>query len=185
MGVFISWHQIKVAAGAKYWQEWWEVRTSDIENELKEKMQELTGRADNFISLFDFEDKAQKEKYERKVLDRTYKTGKKNKAPEIFENISKVLISGRYSVSRVPIASGIVLLITWTALFLGTIGIADSIMVTSSKYELCYKKDDKCVVDNKSMFKDLWGDFKLINGHYFADNEEASTQVIFNQYNQK
>ena len=33
-GIFISWHQIGVAAGAKYWQEWWELKTSEIEERL-------------------------------------------------------------------------------------------------------------------------------------------------------
>lgn len=186
MGIFISWHQIKVAAGAKYWQEWWEVRTSDIELALKNKMKDLTGSDESFISLFDFNNSRSKHKIEKQVLAKTYKqTSLSGKAPELFENITKTLISGRYSVSRVPIASGIVLLVTWVALFLGTIGIADSIAVTSSNYELCYKKDDKCVVDNKSMLKDLLSDFKLINGHFFADNEDPPTQLIFNQYNQE
>ncbi|MDM1302059.1 hypothetical protein [Acinetobacter indicus] len=186
MGIFISWHQIKVAAGAKYWQEWWEVRTSDIELALKRKMKRLTGSDESFISLFDFSESKSKSQTEAKVISKTYKKPVNNlKAPELFENISKALISGRYSVSRVPISSGIVLLLTWFVLFIGTFGVVESISNTASKYELCYKPDDKCVADNISMLKDLWIDFKLINGHYFADNEEPPTQIIFNQYNQK
>lgn len=34
-GVIVSWYQIKVSAGAKYWQEHWEVVVDDIEKELE------------------------------------------------------------------------------------------------------------------------------------------------------
>ncbi|BCU64192.1 hypothetical protein F941_02205 [Acinetobacter bouvetii DSM 14964 = CIP 107468] len=185
MGVFISWHQIKVAAGAKYWQEWWEVRTSDIENKLKAKMEQLTGDSDSFISLFDFENVSERQKYEIKVKKQTYKKSQNIKEAELFDKVSKALISGRYSVSRVPIASGIILLLTWLILFVGTIGVAESVLKTTSKYEVCLF-DDICKTDNTLMLHDLWKDFKFVNGHYFADtNSEQATQIIFNQYNQK
>lgn len=188
MGIFISWHQIKVAAGAKYWQEWWEVRTSDIELALKKKMKGLTGSDESFISLFDFSETQSKFETEKKVIAKTYKKPHKtSKAPELFESISKALISGRYSVSRVPISSGIILLITWFVLFIGTfnaLDAANSIMNTSSKYELCIRECNGNS-DIPAMLKDGWNDFKLINGHYFEDNEDPPTQLIFNQYNQE
>ena len=185
MGIFISWHQIKVAAGAKYWQEWWEVRTSDIELTLKIKMEKLTGSNESFISLFDFSETKSKSDTEKKVIAKTYKKPLyTTKAPELFENISKTLISGRYSVSRVPISSGIILLITWLVLFLGTLGLTESVMNTSSKYELCIRECNS-KSDIPAMLKDGWNDFKLINGHFFTDNEDPPTQLIFNQYNQE
>ncbi|WP_213072761.1 hypothetical protein [Acinetobacter sp. ANC 5045] len=183
MGFFISWHQIKVAAGAKYWQEWWEVRTSDIEKKLKDKMVALSGKSDGFISLFDFDDTGDKSLYEQKVKNKTLKKNS-SKSPELFENISKALIGGRYSVSRVPITSGIILLITWGALFISTVGLADSIALTSSQYELCISTGDHCGHNSSEVLDDLWKNLKLVNGHYFADNEEPPTQIIFNQYNQ-
>lgn len=185
MWIFISWHQIKVAAGAKYWQEWWEVRTSDIELTLKRKMEKLTGSNESFISLFDFSETKSKSDTEKKVITKTYKKPLyTSKAPELFESISKTLISGRYSVSRVPISSGIILLITWLVLFLGTLGLAKSVINTSSKYELCIRECDG-KSDIPAMLKDGWNDLKLINGHFFADNEDPPTQLIFNQYNQE
>lgn len=185
MGIFISWHQIKVAAGAKYWQEWWEVRTSDIEFALKSKMKKLTGSDESFISLFDFSETRSKSETEEKVIAKTYKKPiSSNKTPELFENISKALISGRYSVSRVPISSGIILLITWLVLSLGTLGLAESAIKTSSKYKFCaFECNGKS--DIPAVIKDGWNDFKLINGHFFADNEDPPTQLIFNQYNQE
>ncbi|MFV5502462.1 hypothetical protein [Acinetobacter sp. 226] len=184
MGILISWHQIKVAAGAKYWQEWWEMRTSDIERQLKQTMQQTTGNKGGFISLFDFEDIKSKELYEFKVKKSTIKSKSANRLFAPLDKCVKKLIISKYSVSRVPISSGIILLITWLVLFLGTLGLAESVMKTSSKYEFC-NLECNGKSDIPAMLKEGLTDFKLVNGHYFTDNEDPPTQLIFNQYNQE
>ena len=61
-GIFISGHQMKVAAGAKYWQEWWELKTSEIEDELKKAIGN-----DSFIPLFSL-NKDQMKAFRKKVI---------------------------------------------------------------------------------------------------------------------
>lgn len=108
-GIFISWHQVGVAAGAKYWQEWWELKTSEIEKKLKENIGD-----DSFISLFNL-DHSQHDDQRSKVMSKV------NKQSGIVESIINSLILKKYSVSRVPIRSGLTLMVTWLILFLSTI----------------------------------------------------------------
>ena len=116
-GIIISGHQIKVAAGAKYWQEWWELKTSEIENKLKE-----TIGKDNFIPLFSLsaetdEEKEEMKKFKEKVIKKINKP--ESKFLEIDYN---KIITTKYSVSRVPIYTGFVLMLTWVALLFSTLG---------------------------------------------------------------
>ncbi|WP_288366585.1 hypothetical protein [Acinetobacter soli] len=109
-GIFISWHQVGVAAGAKYWQEWWELKTSEIEEQLKNAME-----VDHFISLFDLDNEINHKEQSNKVI------AKINKSSGLIDSIINMLILRKYSVSRVPIRSGLILMLTWTVLFLSTI----------------------------------------------------------------
>lgn len=109
-GILISWHQIGVAAGAKYWQEWWELKTSEIEEQLKKAI-----GADNFISLFDLDHEGNHKEQSNKVVDKI------NKHSGWIDSIINRLIIKKYSVSRVPIRSGLVLMATWIVLFANTL----------------------------------------------------------------
>jgi len=110
-GIFISGHQIKVAAGAKYWQEWWELKTSEIEGELRKAIGN-----NNFIPLFSL-NKDEIKIFRSKVVSRLESS--KNKC--LDENYNDI-IKMKYSVSRVPIYTGFILLLTWIALLFSTLG---------------------------------------------------------------
>lgn len=109
-GMIISWHQIGVAAGAKYWQEWWELKTSEIEERLKGVI-----GSETFIPLFNLDDQESHKDQSEKVI------AKINKHSGWIDSIINRLILKKYSVSRVPIRSGLVLMATWMILFLNTI----------------------------------------------------------------
>lgn len=109
-GIIISWHQIGVAAGAKYWQEWWELKTSEIENQLKQLIGEQ-----QFVPLFDLDDEQNHKIQSANII------AKINKHSGWIESIVNSLILKKYSVSRVPIRSGLILMATWIVLFLNTI----------------------------------------------------------------
>lgn len=115
LGIFISIHQVKVAAGAKYWQEWWELKTSKIEVELKNLLQTKDSQ-DNFITLFNMHDLDHE-------LNREVKEKIENQKG-IIESICNKLILAKYSVSRMPIRSGLILMITWILLMLSTLNLA-------------------------------------------------------------
>ncbi len=110
-GIFISGHQMKVAAGAKYWQEWWELKTSEIEDELKKAIGN-----DSFIPLFSL-NKDQMKAFRKKVITKI--ESPQSKCLEIDYN---KIIKTKYSVSRVPIYTGFVLMLTWVALLFSTLG---------------------------------------------------------------
>ncbi|MFX7150324.1 hypothetical protein ABTI32_08970, partial [Acinetobacter baumannii] len=71
--------------------------------------------ADNFISLFDLDHEGNHKEQSNKVI------AKINKHSGFIDSIINMLILRKYSVSRVPIRSGLVLMITWIVLFLNTI----------------------------------------------------------------
>lgn len=124
-GVLVSWHQIKVAAGAKYWQEWWELRTSEIESDLKELLTEEDKNNKDFISLFDLKGE-EKENQKKKVRDKLASKG------GIIEGLGNLLILKKYSVSRVPIWTGLTLMCTWFVAFLSTIDFSSILTVFES-----------------------------------------------------
>jgi hypothetical protein len=110
-GIIISGHQIKVAAGAKYWQEWWELKTSEIEDELKKSIGN-----DNFIPLFSL-DNDETKSFREKVVAKIESSQNK-----FLENDYNKIIKTKFSVSRVPIYTGFVLMLTWIALLFSTLG---------------------------------------------------------------
>lgn len=120
-GIIVSWHQTQVAAGAKYWQEWWELKTSEIENQLKqfyERQNQKDGVESNpdipFITLFGFDSIESKEHHSR-VQEKI------NKKSGLIEFMTNQMILKKHSVSRVPIRTGLTLLVAWTLLFLSTL----------------------------------------------------------------
>lgn len=131
-GIFISGHQIKVAAGAKYWQEWWELKTSEIEDKLKN-----TIGKDGFIPLFSLnkEDEKDTKVFKEKVDNKIDKP--ESKFLEIDFN---EIIKRKYSVSRVPIYTGFVLMLTWLALFLSTLSWFHSFDISTFIYGIHFEK---------------------------------------------
>jgi len=105
-GVFVSFYQMQMASGAKYWQEWWETRLEDYEKKLKEKMASQT-----FYELFTTTEQA------------TFEAVSKNISKPKKLSITNYLILKNFSVGRTPIKVSIVLLLTWTALLTHTINI--------------------------------------------------------------
>lgn len=128
-GIFISGHQIKVAAGAKYWQEWWELKTSEIEDELKKAIGN-----DNFIPLFSL-NRDEMDSFREKVVTRIESPESKFLGVD-YNNI----IKSKYSVSRVPIYTGFVLMLTWVALLFSTLGWFHSFDFSTFIHGIQFKK---------------------------------------------
>lgn len=119
LGIFISIYQTQVAAGAKYWQEYWEVRLGDIEEKLKKAMK--TSNNESFFEpLFPIDRKDPIHQKTQGTLKK--KTKEKYNGP--FSKIpNHLILKGKYSVSRVPIIAGITLTLFWFAIFAQTISI--------------------------------------------------------------
>lgn len=105
-GIFVSLYQMQMASGAKFWQEWWEIRLEHYEKELGEKM-----KPKRFYELFTTTEQATHEAVYKNL-------SKSRKSP-----ITNCLILNKFSVGRTPIKVSIVLLLTWTALLIHTINI--------------------------------------------------------------
>jgi hypothetical protein len=107
-GFLVSAFQIKMAAGAKFWQEYWEEVLHRIENELLTAMNPLTSSRRKKFYLFHDE----MFRYQEMVQERLSNHG---------HRISNSLILKRYSVSRIPIYVAIVLTGIWFFLVLCTL----------------------------------------------------------------
>jgi hypothetical protein len=107
-GFLVSAFQIKMAAGAKFWQEYWEEVLHRIENELIASMNPLTSRRRMKFYLFHDE----MFRYQEMVQERLSNHG---------HRISNSLILKRYSVSRIPIYVAIILTGIWFFLVLCTL----------------------------------------------------------------
>lgn len=114
-GAGISYLQMRVAAGAKYWQENWEMRLKEtekqllnlLENENKQlqlEFPEENNKRNHFYSLF----QGVTEDENKKISDRLDKK----------HSFSNWLIMKKPSVSRMPIFVSLWLLIIWSILFL-------------------------------------------------------------------
>ena len=107
-GIGVSYNHVKVASGAKFWQEYWEFQASEAEKALKNYT--IEHYADyNFTDLFNLDSDVMKDKVRDRFkadlahqnwLDKTY---------------TKLILS-KASVSRAPIYTAVVLLICWIAL---------------------------------------------------------------------
>ncbi|WP_406667803.1 hypothetical protein [Gallaecimonas sp. GXIMD1310] len=106
-GFLVSVFQAQMAAGAKFWQEYWEEVLHQIERELLESMSNgASGRRKKFYLFHD-----EVGRYRDMVQDRLKNHG---------HRISNSLILKRYSVSRIPIYVGIVFSVIWFFLVLCT-----------------------------------------------------------------
>lgn len=106
-GLLVSVYQVKMAAGAKFWQEYWEAALHKVEEDLIEHLQSQSEGRRTFLYLFHEED----EIYRKMVRDRLGEKG---------IGFTKHLIMKRYSVSRIPIYVAIGLSVIWALLVLCT-----------------------------------------------------------------
>jgi hypothetical protein len=105
-GVIVSWFQIQVSAGAKYWQEYWEKKVDDIE----EKLKVAVGSSD-FIPLFGLvtQDDEFKLNLARDIANKNYNC------------LTKWFILKKPSVSVLPVNTAIILSLTWVVLLIQTL----------------------------------------------------------------
>ena len=104
-GLIVSIYQVKMAAGAKFWQEYWEAALQKIEKEMIRQLKNGNAGRNRLFHLFHDES----EIYRQMVLDRLGDKG---------TGFTKKLILNRYSVSRIPIYVAICLSSIWSLLIL-------------------------------------------------------------------
>lgn len=104
-GIAISFYQMQMASGAKFWQEWWEERVVHFEELICKEIDE--NGTSNSIELFTIEATEVK-----KIV-----SSRLSKSRAGFTNF---LILGEFSVGRAPIKVSIVLLCTWFTLLMST-----------------------------------------------------------------
>lgn len=102
-GFLVSSYQVKMAAGAKFWQEYWEAALQRIEQELLESIDSKISKRRKTVCLFH----DQIHVYEKMVKERLIGHG---------FSLTNKLIMNRYSVSRVPIYVAMVLAAIWLTL---------------------------------------------------------------------
>ncbi|MEI6639732.1 MAG: hypothetical protein WCL46_08440 [Chlorobium sp.] len=96
-GCVVSWYQIKMASGAKFWQCYWEKTLGEYECETR-----MTDKPE----LFHKDDSLYESKVETMMDDKKY------------NRLTKWLVISRFSVSRIPIHVGIWFLVIWVILVL-------------------------------------------------------------------
>lgn len=106
-GLAVSFYQVQMAAGAKFWQEYWEAALHKVEKELISHLKLQGDGRNKFLYLFH----EQNGIYDQMVHDRLSTRGL---------GLTKSLIMRRYSVSRVPIYVAISLTLVWLLLTLCT-----------------------------------------------------------------
>lgn len=106
-GFAVSFYQVRMAAGAKFWQEYWEAVLQDIDKELNKHLSIPEARKGKLFHLFHDDDHI----YGKMVKDRLSRRG---------FCLTGFLVMKRYSVSRVPIYVAIALSFVWALLLLCT-----------------------------------------------------------------
>ncbi|MCV6798524.1 hypothetical protein OII53_22175 [Achromobacter ruhlandii] len=106
-GFAVSFYQVRMAAGAKFWQEYWEAVLQDIDKELNKHLSIPEARTGKLFHLFHEDDHI----YGKMVKDRLSRRG---------FCLTGFLVMKRYSVSRVPIYVAIALAFVWALLLLCT-----------------------------------------------------------------
>jgi len=106
-GLLVSFYQVRMAAGAKFWQEYWEATLQLTEKELVGDLpqQHIGGR--KLFHLFHEEDHVYSEMVDRRLKSKGF-------------GLTRHLVMKRFSVSRVPIYVAIVLTMIWGMLLLCT-----------------------------------------------------------------
>ncbi len=117
-GFVVSFFQVRMASGAKFWQTYWEIKLQECEYENRKKnepelfIEDKTFKPEHL--LFYHNDSA--EIYDTLYKNKVKNTMKKWKCPWIKKQVLK-----KYSVSRIPIYVGISFSIIWGLLVLCTI----------------------------------------------------------------
>jgi hypothetical protein len=107
-GLAVSFYQVKMAAGAKFWQEYWEAALQKIEEDLVGHLKHQSDGRRLLFYLFH----ENTEIYNQMVRNRISGKGL---------GLTNSLIMNRYSVSRVPIYVAIALVAVWSLLTLCTL----------------------------------------------------------------
>ena len=156
-GFYIAYCQTKVAAGAKFWQEYWESEVYKAEEQLQNLYQStllINEKNQNFQFFIPLFTKSKEQVYNQ-VSERLLKTSSKKittmttttypTLPVVkFNRFLKILFSGeslkpnifstnnlileKPSVSKIPIHVGQCLIITWAILMLSCLGLYNKIM---------------------------------------------------------
>lgn len=108
VGLIVSFYHVRMAAGAKFWQEYWEHALHSIENHLMKKLHTSDCKRTTTIQLFHEESHI----YQDMVKSRLANHG--------FSLINGLILK-RYSVSRVPIYVAIAITLIWLLLTLCTL----------------------------------------------------------------
>ncbi|MEN8383483.1 hypothetical protein [Acinetobacter radioresistens] len=111
-GIGVSYNQVKVASGAKFWQEYWEFQASEAEKALKTYTQKYYDY--EFTDLFNLDSENMKNKVIQRFTD-------KLDSQNLLDQFYTKLILKRASVSRAPIYTAAVLFVCWSALLLHTV----------------------------------------------------------------
>ncbi|MBW2186934.1 MAG: hypothetical protein JRG71_11235 [Deltaproteobacteria bacterium] len=115
-GVCVSYYQMQVACGSKYWQIWWENRVRFFENKLKENKEielEENRESEDFELLFAKDIQEIQQEVESDLRMEGGKLGR--------NGLLNCLIAKRYSVSRAPVMVSIALMVSWALLSLTTL----------------------------------------------------------------
>ena len=106
-GLAVSIFQVQMAAGAKFWQEYWEAALHDVEEKLISHLKHQGDGRNMLLYLFHEENDI----YDKMVRNRLRFKG---------FGVTRYLVMNRYSVSRVPIYVAISLSAIWLLLTLCT-----------------------------------------------------------------
>lgn len=105
-GICVSYYQMQMASGAKYWQDWWETRVIHFEQQLCDKIKSPNNPEP--YKLFHIGMKDVEKDVRNSLNNKNYP-------------ITNCLILKSYSVGRAPIKVAIALLLTWLVLLLSTL----------------------------------------------------------------
>ncbi|MDG2947269.1 hypothetical protein P7L88_01780 [Bisgaard Taxon 10/6] len=97
LGIIMSFFQIFAAAGAKFWQQYWESKLDQIETKLEYSMKE--NGVEDFVYLFKFEQELKHSDVVKESLNKSLKDSK----CRCFDKAINFLINYKFSVSRIPI----------------------------------------------------------------------------------
>lgn len=181
-GFLVAFWQTKVAAGAKFWQEYWESEVVEAETQLGNfyKMKNIHAHLTlSFIPLF-HKDLITIREQVIKQLSKS-KQQKQNIFSSIYNEITtffntEKLVLSKPSVSKIPIQVGRCLTCIWFLLFLSTISIGNNILKGQFYIPWSYPIEQGHRID-KTDFKGF--EFKFFHG--FPTHDDPSKREITNE----
>ena len=106
-GLLVSFYQVQMAAGAKFWQEYWEAALHKVEEELVRDLAEQHNGRRKLFHLFHEDDHVYSDMVDHRLKNKGF-------------GLTRHLVMKRFSVSRVPINVAIALTFIWAILLLCT-----------------------------------------------------------------